>query len=95
MLFVASTGLAGNLIVMFFLKHYAQHIINIQSAIFHVIYDTVSSVAVIITVVNELKRIQGVVDVPAYLDYFNWNGRDQWPHSCARPDVEPVKQDLE
>ena len=49
MLVVASIGLGGNLVVMFLLKHNARHNINIQSAFVHVIYDTVSSVAVIIT----------------------------------------------
>jgi cobalt-zinc-cadmium efflux system protein len=49
MLVVAIIGLGGNLVVMFLLKHNAQQSINIQSAFVHVIYDTVSSVAVIIT----------------------------------------------
>ncbi|HEU4606351.1 MAG TPA: cation diffusion facilitator family transporter [Nitrososphaera sp.] len=49
MLVVASIGLAGNLVVMFLLKHHAGKSINVQSAFVHVIYDTVSSVAVIIT----------------------------------------------
>lgn len=49
MLFVAGMGLAGNLAVMFLLKHQAQHSINIQSAFVHVVYDMVSSIAVIIT----------------------------------------------
>ncbi len=49
MLAVAGAGLAGNLAVMFLLKSHAHGSINIQSAFVHVIYDTVSSVAVIIT----------------------------------------------
>ena len=49
MLVVAGVGLAGNLAVMFLLKQHAHGSINIQSAFVHVIYDTVSSVAVIIT----------------------------------------------
>ena len=49
MLAAASIGLAGNLVVMFLLKHHAGKSINVQSAFVHVIYDTVSSVAVIIT----------------------------------------------
>lgn len=49
MLTVASIGLAGNLLVMLLLKHHAVRSINIQSAFVHVVYDTVSSVAVIIT----------------------------------------------
>jgi len=49
MLAAAGIGLAGNLTVMFLLKHHAEKSINIQSAFVHVIYDTVSSVAVIIT----------------------------------------------
>lgn len=49
MLVAASIGLAGNLVVMFLLKHHAGKSINVQSALVHVVYDTVSSVAVIIT----------------------------------------------
>ena len=49
MLAAASIGLAGNLAVMFLLKHHAGKSINVQSAFVHVVYDTVSSVAVIIT----------------------------------------------
>jgi cobalt-zinc-cadmium efflux system protein len=49
MLVAAVLGLAGNLVVIFLLKGHAQRSINIQSAFVHVIYDTVSSVAVIIT----------------------------------------------
>ena len=49
MLVAAAIGLAGNLAVMFLLKHHAGKSINVQSAFVHVVYDTVSSVAVIIT----------------------------------------------
>ncbi|HKZ62590.1 MAG TPA: cation diffusion facilitator family transporter [Nitrososphaera sp.] len=49
MLTAAGIGLAGNLLVMFLLKHHAGKSINIQSALVHVVYDTLSSVAVIIT----------------------------------------------
>lgn len=49
MLSVAGIGLAGNLLVMLLLKHHAGKSINIQSAFVHVVYDTVSSIAVIIT----------------------------------------------
>lgn len=49
MLATAAAGLVGNLIVIFLLKGHAHSSINIQSAFVHVIYDTVSSVAVIIT----------------------------------------------
>lgn len=49
MLAAAGIGLAGNLVVMFMLKHHAGKSINIQSAFVHVVYDAVSSVAVIIT----------------------------------------------
>jgi cobalt-zinc-cadmium efflux system protein len=49
MLLTASIGLAGNLTVMFLLKHHASRSINIHSAFIHVIYNTISSVAVIIT----------------------------------------------
>lgn len=49
MLVVAAVGLAGNLAVMFLLRHHVDRSINVQSAFVHVVYDTVSSVAVIIT----------------------------------------------
>jgi cobalt-zinc-cadmium efflux system protein len=49
MLAAAGIGLAGNLAVMFLLKQHAGKSINVQSALVHVVYDTVSSVAVIIT----------------------------------------------
>jgi len=49
MLTAAGIGLAGNLTVMFLLKHHAGKSINIQSAFVHVIYNTISSIAVIIT----------------------------------------------
>jgi cobalt-zinc-cadmium efflux system protein len=48
MLGTAAMGLAGNLVVIFLLRSHAQKSINVQSAFIHVIYDTVSSVAVII-----------------------------------------------
>jgi cobalt-zinc-cadmium efflux system protein len=49
MLAAAAIGLAGNIAVVFLLREHAGKSINIQSAFVHVIYDTVSSVAVIIT----------------------------------------------
>jgi cobalt-zinc-cadmium efflux system protein len=49
LLVTAGIGLAGNLVVMFLLKHHAGKSINIQSAFIHVVYNTISSVAVIIT----------------------------------------------
>ncbi len=49
MLTAAGIGLAGNLAVMFLLKRHAGKSINVQSAFVHVVYDAVSSVAVIIT----------------------------------------------
>jgi cobalt-zinc-cadmium efflux system protein len=49
MLTAAGIGLAGNIAVIFLLKHHTIKNINIQSAFVHVIYDAVSSVAVIIT----------------------------------------------
>jgi cobalt-zinc-cadmium efflux system protein len=49
LLLTASIGLAGNLVVMFLLKHHASNSINIHSAFIHVVYNTISSVAVIIT----------------------------------------------
>ena len=49
MLAAAGLGLVGNLIVILLLRGHANKSINLQSAFVHVIYDTVSSVAVIIT----------------------------------------------
>lgn len=49
LLLTASIGLVGNLVVMFLLKHHAGKSINIHSAFIHVVYDTISSVAVITT----------------------------------------------
>ena len=49
LLLTASIGLAGNLVVMFLLKHHAGKSINIHSAFIHVVYDTISSFAVITT----------------------------------------------
>jgi cobalt-zinc-cadmium efflux system protein len=49
LLLTASIGLAGNLVVMFLLKHHAGKSINIHSAFIHIVYNTISSVAVITT----------------------------------------------
>jgi len=49
LLLTASIGLAGNLVVMFLLKHHAGKSINIHSAFIHVVYNTISSIAVITT----------------------------------------------
>ena len=49
MLLTAGIGLAGNLVVIFLLKKQAGKSINVQSAFVHVVYDALSSVAVIIT----------------------------------------------
>jgi cobalt-zinc-cadmium efflux system protein len=49
MLLIASIGLAGNLAVMLLLKRQSGKSINVHSAFVHVLYDAVSSVAVIIT----------------------------------------------
>ena len=49
LLLTASIGLAGNLVVMYLLKHHAGKSINIHSAFIHVVYDTISSFAVITT----------------------------------------------
>jgi cobalt-zinc-cadmium efflux system protein len=49
LLLIATIGLAGNLVVMFLLKHHASKSISIHSAFIHVVFDTISSVAVIVT----------------------------------------------
>jgi cobalt-zinc-cadmium efflux system protein len=62
MLTAAGIGLAGNLVVMFLLKHHAGKSINVQSAFVHVVYDAVSSVAVIITGLIALATGITIVD---------------------------------
>lgn len=62
MLLTAGIGLAGNLAVMFLLKHQAGKSINVHSAFVHVVYDTVSSVAVIITGFIALNTHITIVD---------------------------------
>jgi cobalt-zinc-cadmium efflux system protein len=62
MLVVAIIGLGGNLLVVFLLRGHAHKSINIQSALVHVIYDTVSSVAVIITGVVALYSGIAILD---------------------------------
>jgi cobalt-zinc-cadmium efflux system protein len=62
LLLTASIGLAGNLVVMFMLKHHAGNSINIHSAFIHVVYNTISSVAVIITGLIALSTGITIVD---------------------------------
>jgi cobalt-zinc-cadmium efflux system protein len=79
MLLTAGIGLAGNLVVIFLLKKQAGKSINVHSAFVHVVYDALSSVAVIIsgfvalntgiTIVDPLVAflIAGLVARGAYL----------------------------
>ena len=62
MLLIASIGLAGNLAVMFLLKRQSGRSINVHSAFVHVLYDAVSSVAVIITGFIALNTGVTIVD---------------------------------
>ncbi|HYY40570.1 MAG TPA: cation diffusion facilitator family transporter [Nitrososphaera sp.] len=62
MLLIAAIGLAGNIAVMFMLKHQASKSINVHSALVHVVYDTVSSVAVIISGFIALNTGMTIVD---------------------------------
>ena len=62
LLLTASIGLSGNLVVIFLLKHHAGKSINIHSAFIHVVYDTISSVAVIITGLITLNTGITIVD---------------------------------
>lgn len=62
MLAAAGIGLVGNMVVMFMLKQHAGKSINVQSAFVHVIYDTVSSVAVIVTALIALYTGITIVD---------------------------------
>jgi cobalt-zinc-cadmium efflux system protein len=78
MLIVASIGLVGNLTVMLLLRRHAGKSINIHSAFIHVVYNTISSIAVIgtgfitlntgITIVDPLVAflIAGLVARSAY-----------------------------
>ena len=62
LLLIATIGLAGNLVVMFLLKPHANKSINIHSAFIHVVYDTISSVAVIVTGFIALSTSITIVD---------------------------------
>ena len=62
MLLIAGIGLAGNLLVMFLLKSEKGKSINIHSAYIHVVYDTLSTVAVIIAGVIALNTGITIVD---------------------------------
>ena len=62
LLLTASIGLSGNIVVIFLLKHHAGKSINIHSAFIHVVYDTISSVAVIITGLITLNTGITIVD---------------------------------
>ncbi len=78
MLIAASIGLVGNLTVMLLLRRHADKSINIHSAFIHVVYNTISSIAVIgtgfitlntgITIVDPLVAflIAGLVARSAY-----------------------------
>jgi cobalt-zinc-cadmium efflux system protein len=46
-MYLAAIGLAGNLIIMKFLMYDKENSLNVKSAFSHVIYDTISSIAVI------------------------------------------------
>jgi cobalt-zinc-cadmium efflux system protein len=62
LLLTASIGLAGNLVVMSLLKHHAGKSINIHSAFIHVVYNTISSIAVITTGLIALNTGITIVD---------------------------------
>jgi cobalt-zinc-cadmium efflux system protein len=62
MLLVAGIGLAGNLLVMFLLKTEKGKSINIHSAYIHVVYDTLSTVAVITAGLIALNTGLTIVD---------------------------------
>lgn len=68
MLVTAVIGLGGNLAVILLLKHHAHDSINVQSAFVHVLYDTISSVAVIATgIIAYLSGITIVDPLVAFL----------------------------
>jgi cobalt-zinc-cadmium efflux system protein len=62
MLLTAGIGLAGNIAVTFLLRHQASKSINVHSAFTHVVYDTISSVAVIISGFIALNTGVTIVD---------------------------------
>jgi cobalt-zinc-cadmium efflux system protein len=62
MLLTAGIGLGGNIAVTFLLKHQASKSINVHSAFTHVVYDTISSVAVIISGFIALNTGVTIVD---------------------------------
>lgn len=62
---LAAIGLAGNLIIMKFLRYDRQNSLNVKSAFSHVVYDTISSIAVIcvgiITYYTEIHALDPMV----------------------------------
>ncbi|HEY1211683.1 MAG TPA: cation diffusion facilitator family transporter [Nitrososphaera sp.] len=62
MLLIAGIGLAGNLLVMFLLKSEKEKSINVHSAYIHVVYDTLSTVGVIIAGLIALNTGITIVD---------------------------------
>jgi cobalt-zinc-cadmium efflux system protein len=62
MLLIAGIGLAGNLLVMFLLKSEKEKSINVHSVYIHVVYDTLSTVGVIIAGLIALNTGITIVD---------------------------------
>jgi cobalt-zinc-cadmium efflux system protein len=70
LLLTASICLSGNIVIMFLLKHHAGKSINVHSAFIHVVYDTISSVAVIIT--GFITLTSGITIVDPLVAFLIW-----------------------
>jgi cobalt-zinc-cadmium efflux system protein len=65
---LAAIGLAGNLIIIKFLMYDKEHSLNVKSAFSHVIYDTISSIAVIcVGIITYFTGIHALDPMVAFL----------------------------
>jgi cobalt-zinc-cadmium efflux system protein len=65
---VAAIGLVGNLIIMKFLIHDRKNSLNVKSAFSHVVYDTISSIAVIcVGIITYFTGIHALDPIVAFL----------------------------
>jgi cobalt-zinc-cadmium efflux system protein len=65
---LAAIGLAGNLIIMKFLAYDKENSLNVKSAFSHVLYDTISSIAVIcVGIITYFTGIHALDPVVAFL----------------------------
>lgn len=67
-MYLAAIGLAGNLIIMKFLMYDKENSLNVKSAFSHVIYDTISSIAVIcVGIITYFTGIHALDPMVAFL----------------------------